>query len=78
MSDSTLNQTHPYLKEQNLNLKKLKRAIDQLNILIHQQKRLTKCCQELARRCLQLADNMDQMDVLAFEIQQELDNPGSG
>ena len=71
MSDQTINQLRPSLKD--LNAKKLRRFIDQLDILAHQQKHLAKYYRELSLQCAQLADNMDHLDVIAFQIRHELD-----
>lgn len=56
-----------------LHLKKLRRAIDKMDILAHEQRQLKHLYRELAQSCLRLADNMDHMDAVAFEVRQEFE-----
>lgn len=74
MSDQSINDSRTSLKELNARLKKLTNVINRLDILAHQQKRLAKYYRELSFQCTQLAQNMDHMDELAFELRQEVDN----
>ena len=73
MSDHTINYPHASVKEQNIRIKKLRRIIDRLDILVHQQKQLAKGYRDLSRQCAQLVENMGHMDVIAFEVRLEVD-----
>ena len=66
MSDQTINQTRPYLNDLNWRLKKLGRAIDQLDILIYRYRRLTAVYKELS-------ETLDHIDVAVFDVRQEFD-----
>ena len=57
MSDQTINQTHASLKHINARLEKLERSIEEL--------------QKLAHRYYRLSYEINQIDVMAFEIQQD-------
>lgn len=73
MSDQSINDSHASFKELNAHLKKLISIIDRLDILAHQQKRLAKYYRELSLQCTQLAANIDHIDVVAFEVRQEME-----
>ena len=78
MSDQTINYLHPDLKELNsaalnMRLRKLRRIVDRLDFLAHDQKRLVQCYKELILQCTRLVENMDHVDVMALEIRQELE-----
>lgn len=69
MSDQNITQLHHSLKELNTRLQKLTRLADQLDILAYQQKRLSQVCQEL----IQLMNTMGELDLLSFQLRQEID-----
>lgn len=61
MSDQTITQSHVSLKE----LKKLIQIVDRLQVLAYKQLQLSKVHKELS-------ESMEALDVIAFEIGQEL------
>ena len=73
MSDRTINHFRPSLKVLNARFKKLRWANDRMEILAHHQKRLIQTYKELSLQCTRLAENMEHMDVIAFEMRQHLD-----
>lgn len=72
MSDQNINHSDASLKELNRRLKKLNKIIDRLNILAYRQKHIVKSLKDISFYCTQLIDNMDQIDVIALEVHQEL------
>lgn len=78
MSDQTINHLHPSVKELNTRLRKLRRILDHLDYVTHDQKRLIQGYKELIFQCTRLIETMDHVDVLVFEMRQELDRMGEG
>lgn len=65
MSDQTITHLHVSLKELNARLQKLTRIVDRLHVLAYKQLQLSKVHKELS-------ETMEALDVIAFEIEQEL------
>lgn len=72
MSDQTITHLHLSLKEINRRIERLTRIVDRLDVLAYRHKRLSKAYKELSLYSVQLAENLEQIDVLAFEVRQEL------
>lgn len=70
MSDHTINQTHAALKLIR-RMEKLGRTIDQLDIGVYHYKQLSLVYRQLALQCTELAEALDHLDVMAFEIRQD-------
>lgn len=68
----------PSLKAQTPHLKKLRRILNRLDILVHHQRQLAKAYRDLSRKCARLAENMEHMDVIAFEVRLEVDKMEEG
>lgn len=66
MSDQTINQTHVFLKNLDVRVKKLGRTVDQLDILAYRYQRLSTAYKDFA-------ETLAHIDVVAFEIRQEFD-----
>ena len=71
MSDQTINYSYTSLKELNRRLYRLRQALDRLEFLAYRQKNIVKALNELSGHCLQLVNDMEQIDVIAFELSQE-------
>lgn len=73
MSDHTLPQPQPSLKGLHQAIQKLGKKVDALDILAYQSQQLTFAYKQLALHCQQLIENMEHVDVLAFEIRSEFE-----
>ncbi|MBA3813941.1 MAG: hypothetical protein H0X26_05570 [Alphaproteobacteria bacterium] len=71
MSDNTINHSSASLKHINTRLEKLGRLADRLDVLAYRYQRVSMCCRELSKRYATLAQVLDQVDCVAFEIRQE-------
>ena len=71
MSDQTINQLHPSLKDLNRLVEKLGRKVDRLDILAYRYQRLSTIYKQLAAQCQELFEILDHIDVAAFEIRQD-------
>jgi hypothetical protein len=70
MSDHTINQLHPSLKL-NRRVEKLGRTTDQMDILVYRYKQLSLAYRQLVLQRTELAEGIDQLDVMAFEVRQD-------
>lgn len=71
MSDQTINYSYTSLKELNQRLSRLRNALDRLEFLAYRQKHIVKALNELSAQCLQFIRDMEQVDVIAFELSHE-------
>lgn len=70
MSEPTINQTYISLKLIQ-RVEKLGHAVDQMDILVYRYKQLSLAYRQLALQCTELAEAIDQIDVMAFEVRQD-------
>lgn len=70
MSENNINENYAALKI-NRRVDKLGRAIEQMIIVAYHYKQMSLAYRQLALQCTELAEAIDQMDVTAFQVQQE-------
>lgn len=70
MSDNTINESYARLKL-NQRINKLGRAIEEMIIVAYHYKQLSLAYRQLALQCTELAEAIDQIDVTAFQVQQD-------
>lgn len=70
MSDDTINQTHTALKLIR-RVEKLGRTIDQMDVTVYRYKQLSLAYRQVALQCTEIAEALDQLDVMAFEVRQD-------
>jgi len=73
MSDHTIPQPHPSLKGLTQTIEKLGQKVDTLDILAYQNQQLIFSYKQLVLHCQRLIENMEPMDVLAFEMRSEFE-----
>lgn len=73
MSDHTIPQPHPSLKGLQQAIEKLDEKVETLDILAYQNQRLTFAYKQLVLYCQQLIENMEPIDILAFEMRMEFE-----
>jgi hypothetical protein len=70
MSDNTINQSYTHLKLIR-RVEKLGRAIEEMIIVAYYYKQMSLAYRQLALQCTELAEAIDQIDVAAFQVQQD-------
>lgn len=70
MSENTINQNYAALKLIR-RIDKLGRSIEQLILVAYPYKKMSLIYRQLALHCMELAEAIDQIDVAAFQVQQD-------